>query len=309
MHFTGPSPAKSGVKEGFHVAERTGAVRGRMGINGIRTESALGGSTATQNAGSASFFGQLHPIGWLAIGYATSAGVFHIAFDTRYMIGNLSLWQWFVPAGLFLLAATPDLLHGLRIGIESVSSVTKPLTWVLVWVVFGVQFFNVATRYGNDLVERDIYFGEAVSIAWQAFALIALLGLNHGVRDGVNPRIDFWWAEFSDKTKAALDFTIHSALLLPFTFLAVRLLRGYASIALGQRRDGQWPNGWGVWETWEQAPDAGQLPVGPIKAMLLVGFVLFGLQVFAEIIKTGFVLIGRTDYGGIVKRDAPLRIE
>lgn len=43
--------------------------------------------------------------------------------------------------------------------------------------------------------------------------------------------------------------------------------------------------------------------------MILVAFVLFGLQVVAEIIKTGFVLIGREDHGGITARATPLRIE
>lgn len=252
---------------------------------------------------------RLHPIGWLALAFGLIATLYQTVFSTKYLVGNMTVAHWFVVVLVVALAALHQGLHGIRIAIESVSSVTKPLTSILVWVVFIVQFFNVTTRYGNQLVERDIYYGEAVSIAWQAFALIALLGLNHGVRYGVNPRIDFWWAEFSDKTKAALDFVVHATLLLPFAFMAMRLLRGYTTIALGQRRSGEWPSGWRVWENWEQATDAGQLPVGPIKAMLLVGFVLFALQVFAEVIKTGFVLIGRPEYGSLVERDAPMRIE
>ena len=34
---------------------------------------------------------------------------------------------------------------------------------------------------------------------------------------------------------------------------------------------------------------------GPIKAMMLVAFLLLGLQIFSEVIKTGFGMMGRDD--------------
>ncbi|MEM7342141.1 MAG: TRAP transporter small permease subunit [Actinomycetota bacterium] len=251
----------------------------------------------------------LHPIGWAAVGVGVIALVYSTVLETRYLIGNLRLWQWLLLVAVIAVAANAALLNRLRVAIESISSVTKTLTWILVWVVCAVQLFNVVTRYGNGLIEQDIYYGQAVSVAWQSFALIAILGFNYGVRDGVNPRIDFWWENFSDRTKATLDFTIHVLLLLPFAVMAVRLLDGTAAIALGRQRDGTWPAGWRVWETWELSTEAGQLPVGAIKAMLFVAFVLFGLQVVAELIKTGFVMVNRAEYGNIVRRDAPMRIE
>ena len=87
------------------------------------------------------------------------------------------------------------------------------------------------------------------------------------------------------------------------------VLQPYASISLGRKRDGTWPSGYRVWETWEQSPDADQLPVGHIKALLLVGFVLIAFAVISELIKTGFVIAGRPQYGTIRKEDAPQRIE
>jgi TRAP-type mannitol/chloroaromatic compound transport system permease small subunit len=179
----------------------------------------------------------------------------------------------------------------------------------LAWVVFIVQLFNVVTRYGTRYVEQDILIGQATSLAWQSFAALFLLGVNYGIRDGVNPRIDFWWANFTDKTKASIDFVLHTLLFLPFVFMAIRILQPYAAIALGRKRDGTWPSGYRVWETWEQSSDADQLPVGPIKALLLVGFVLIGIQLISELIKTGFVIAGRRRYGNLASSDAPLRIE
>ncbi len=249
-------------------------------------------------------------MGWLAVGTLLIAAAAHVFTDTRYLIGNFEGWHWVLLIAVVALSAAHTTLNRIRVAIESISSVTCRIAWILAWLVFGLQFFNVVTRYTTEYVEADILFGEVVSMAWQSFALLFLLGINAGVRDGVNPRIDFWWTRFSDRTKAGLDFVIHAVLLLPFTVMSIRILQGYVSSSLGRKYSGEWPSGWRVWETWEEAVDAGGLPVGPIKAMLLIGFILFALQVIAELIKTGFVLIGREDYGKITTAgEAPQRIE
>ena len=62
-------------------------------------------------------------------------------------------------------------------------------------------------------------------------------GLGYGVKSGVNPRIDFWWADFSNRTKAWLDFVLHALLFVPFLWAGLRLLHGYAKTNLGYQRD------------------------------------------------------------------------
>ena len=251
----------------------------------------------------------LHPVGWLSLATLLGGLVAPLFTDTGYLLANLD-WQWWLllAAGV-AVSAWHDGLHYLRLGIEAVPKVTLKLAMVLAWAVFILQFFNVITRYSNEYVDQDILIGEVVSLAWQSFGLMFLVAVNVGVRDGVNPRIDFWWTNFSNRTKAALDFGMHTMLLLPFIFMSVRILQNYATAALGRRHNGEWPAGWRVWQSWEEAVDAGGLAVGPIKTMLLVGFALFGLQVLAEVIKTGFVLIGRGDYGGMAESDTPQRVE
>ena len=253
--------------------------------------------------------GRMHPIGWVAGGLLVLAAICHSLVSTDYMIGNFSWWQWTVLAALLALATQHDWLHRIRIGLEKIGTVSKFLAWTLAWVIFVVQLFNVTTRYANPLVEQDILIGQMTSLAWQSFAMLALIGVSFGVRDGVNPRIDFWWAKLGSRARASLDFVLHVTLLLPFIWMATRLLDGYAKLALGQKRDGTWPEGWRVWRTWEQSPDADQLPVGFIKSMIFVSFVLFGLQIIAELIKTGFVMIHREDLGAFSTSDAPQRVE
>ena len=251
----------------------------------------------------------IHPLGIVAGALLVLGVLYSTLLDTKYLIGNLEAWMWIGLIVIVGLSLWPTGFNGVRLGLESVASVTKRISMFLAWFVFIVQFFNVVTRYGTRYVDQDILIGEATSLAWMSFAALFLLGANYGIRDGVNPRIDFWWANFSDERKAWIDFVFHAFLFLPFVFMAIRILQPYAAISLGRKRDGSWPSGHRVWETWEQSPDADQLPVGPIKALLLVGFVLIGIQIVAELVKTGFVIAGRRRYGDLPESDAPARIE
>ena len=265
--------------------------------------------TASEPRQGVLYLKRLHPSGWVAVGTLVAAVFAHLFTDTQYLIGNFTWWWWIVLLGTVAMSAWHSGLHRLRLWIEVIPTYTLRLAMILAWAVFALQFFNVITRYSNEYVDQDILIGEVVSLAWQCFGLMFLMAINMGVRDGVNPRIDFWWTNFSDRTKAALDFSMHTVLLLPFIFMSVSILQSYVASSLGRRFSGEWPAGWRVWQSWEEAVDAGGLAVGPIKAFLLVGFALFGLQLLAEVIKAGFVLMGREEYGDIVERDVPLRIE
>ena len=85
---------------------------------------------------------------------------------------------------------------------------------------------------------------------------------------------------------------------------------GYCAFgtAMGRKFDGTWET-WKVWEIWEQSGDAGGLTRGPIKLLLLIGFILFASQILAEMIKNYFVIRGREDLANLADRDTPIRIE
>lgn len=208
----------------------------------------------------------------------------------------------------------PGVTTGFALGILVAGLAIGPL-WVMAWGIFVVIFFYVVTRYTARFIEVDIIIGEVNSLGLQLFGLLALLGVGYGVKAGVNPRIDFWWADFTNRTKAWLDFVLHALLFVPFLWAGLRLLHGYAKTNLGYQRDfsgetdGSWPASWHVWESWSQSPDAGNLPAGPVRAMIFVGFLLFLLQIISEMIKSGFVLIHREDLADLKQSDAPARIE
>lgn len=259
-------------------------------------------------------FRRLHPLGWAAAIFGLS-GIVATLFDWDLLIARMPWWLWALTVATIAAAALPPVLHGIRLAIEAVSEFGGRLAMILAWVIFLLQLFNVITRYTNDWFEADILFGETTSLAWMSFGMLFLLGVAYGVKNGINPRIDFWWAEFSKMRKAWLDFVLHTVLLLPFLVLGLRVLKPYAARSLGYNRfanegAGEWPAGWRVWETWEKSPDAGQLAVGPIQAFIFVAFLMWTAQVVAEIIKTGFVIAGRDDLGDVSGGgETPLRIE
>ncbi|NNF54271.1 MAG: TRAP transporter small permease subunit [Acidimicrobiales bacterium] len=195
-----------------------------------------------------------------------------------------------------------------RKAIDRLAGFTGFLTQVLVVVVLLMVLWSVISRrmdktFGTSLIVSQFQEGQRMG-----FAFLTLLGLNFGLREGVNPRVDFWWAEFSNRRKALIDFVFHLFLFLPFAWMVIGVLWNPTRRSVTGNLNGEFDT-WKIWETWEQSPDAGGLPVSPIRIMILVGFILLLLQILADIIKNVFVLIGREDLAGIHQHDAPIRVE
>jgi TRAP-type mannitol/chloroaromatic compound transport system permease small subunit len=261
------------------------------------------------NQGGGPWLDRIHPVGWVAALLGVVSILLSAFTDSGLLLANMPWPLWLVLLAVIAVSAFPAVLDGARRGIEAVTRLNGAIIWRLAWVVFVLQLFNVITRYTNNWFERDILFGQTTSMAWMTFGMLFLLGVNYGVWAGVNPRIDFRWADFSPRRKAWIDFVFHVVLFFPFLVLGIRVLRRYAAVNLGQRFDGTFPSGWRVWDSWVGATDADQLPVGPIRAFILVGFVLWALQIIAEIIKAGFVIIGLDELGEVKSSEAPLRVE
>lgn len=199
-------------------------------------------------------------------------------------------------------------LHRLRLTIDRLSGWFGGVSQVLVWVILVVGLFNVVTRYTSRWLSKDLIVAQMFEGQSMIFAYLGLFGLAYGLRDGVNPRVDFWWADYNDRRKALLDVVLHIILLIPFCWLALRVLWTPTMRSFGQNFDGSWDT-WKVWQIWEASPDAGGLPRAPIRGALLLAFFLLLLQVIAEVIKNSMILIGRSHLGQTAQHDAPLRVE
>lgn len=179
---------------------------------------------------------------------------------------------------------------GFAKGIDSISGFFGLLSQALVFLVFVFGIVNVILRYVGRGLGEQLSSNAWIEAQWYTFALIALFGLAVGIRDGVNPRVDFWYADFSVKKKAAVDLFFHWG-LLAFSFVAIRLSWPFVERSFNSREGSPDPNGLARW---------------PLKGVLLFAFGLFLAQVLSEIIKSMLTLAGRSRH---VERTTPYRVE
>lgn len=202
-----------------------------------------------------------------------------------------------------------------------------PVYIVLITILVG--FLNVVLRYTGELTGTKLTNNVVIELQWYLYTLIFLLGFSYILKNQVNVRVDFWYADQSPKVKASIDLIGHFIALLPFCLLAL-----YITLDPIQSSWGKLPN-----DSWcfedestttgdrilyfvdifnfsgnycgEVSPDPNGLNRAPIKSVVYVTFLLLLLQAIAEVIKLVSVLIGRQEEFGIElpEPEAPIRIE
>jgi len=186
--------------------------------------------------------------------------------------------------GLWAVAA------GVSRVIDSISGLFGRISQGFVFLVFAVGIINVVLRYIGRGIGEQLTSNRWIEAQWYLFALIALFGLAAGVKDGVNPRVDFWYADYSVKKKATVDLIFHFG-LLAFSVVALRVLWPFVSRSISSR---------------EVSPDPDGLARWPLKIVLIFAFGLFLAQVVSEIVKSGLTVAGRS---GRIERLTPYRVE
>ncbi|MBA2529744.1 MAG: TRAP transporter small permease subunit, partial [Euzebyales bacterium] len=159
---------------------------------------------------------------------------------------------------------------------DGVGSVSKYLVLAVVVVGFG----NALLRYIGRFTRTQLASNTYIELQSYLYATLFLLAFAYILKNGINVRVDFWFADRSDRTRAAIDFVGHLLGLLPFCVLGMLVV--YPSVMTS-------------WATNEGSPDPGGLPRAPLKSMLLVGLALLFLQGLAEMVKLVARLMGRSD--------------
>ncbi len=150
--------------------------------------------------------------------------------------------------------------------IEKMTRFFARIAGVLVLVLSMLILYQAINRYlFND---SSVLIGE---LQWHLFDIIFLLGLSYALQSDKHVRVDIFYAHFSTKTKAIINILSQLFLILPF--VAIILYTGYTLVEMSYLQG-------------EISSDPGGLTHRYlIKAMILVGFVLLGLQSIAEIYK------------------------
>jgi TRAP-type mannitol/chloroaromatic compound transport system permease small subunit len=125
-----------------------------------------------------------------------------------------------------------------------------------------------------DSVNRYFFGGGSVALQeleWHIFDIIFLLGLSYTLKSDKHVRVDIFYSNYSQKTKAIVNIISSLFLILPFTILILYVSYDYIALSYTQN---------------EISPDPGGLAYRwAIKSMMIVGFILLGVQSIADIFK------------------------
>lgn len=186
----------------------------------------------------------------------------------------------------------PPVDHGAFV--NTIEKVTDFFGTIAVWLVVPtivVGLVNVILRRIGAAVGQSLTSNALIEAQWYMYSTIFLLSFAYILKNQVNVRVDFWFANRTVKTKAWIDFIGHLIGLIPFCIIGIWVSVNPVLFS---------------WQIREGSPDPSGLPRYPIKTMILVGLVLLSIQAIAEVIKLIRVLRGIESYD-VSKQ--PLRIE
>ncbi len=168
--------------------------------------------------------------------------------------------------------------------------VGKLVSWLTLFMVL-IGVYNATTRKLSQTIGVDLSSNTYIELQWYMFALVFLWGAAYTLKHNAHVRVDVLYARLSKRGKAWVDVLGTLFFLLPFTAIVI-----YTSI----------PIVYDSWKIHEISPDPGGLPRYPIKAALIVAFVLLFLQGVSELIKKIAVLKGYEDAADFEEEDLAL---
>lgn len=171
---------------------------------------------------------------------------------------------------------------------QFIDNCADKLGWLSNWLVLltiGVGFFNVVARYMGRFIGIQLSSNALLELQWYLFSLTFLSGFVYILRHGENVRVDFFYANFSEKKRALVDFFGTILFLIPFCLIGIWVLINPVLQSWGRLSDGSWG-------TWEISSDANGLPRAPIKTMVPIALLLLLIQSISQAIKYLAVILG-----------------
>ena len=189
--------------------------------------------------------------------------------------------------------------------VDALSERLGTISMYLVIITVFIGFSNVLLRYLGRFVGQRLTSNLFIELQWYLYSLVFFFGFAYILKNGINVRVDFWYAEQSAKVKAWIDLVGHLVSLIPFCIIGLWVTVSPVLKSWGLHPDGSWG-------TWELSPDPSGLPRAPIKTMIILAFFFFFLQSIAELIKLIAILREQEDLVADVLSkgaESPLRIE
>lgn len=143
------------------------------------------------------------------------------------------------------------------------------VSWfVLIMVLIGA--YNALVRYLGRFTGTNLSSNLYLELQWYLFSLIFLLGAGYALKENAHVRVDVLYGRLGKRARAWIDTVGALVMLLPFCVFMLWV---------------SWPSVHNSWSIREVSPDPGGLPRYPLKAVILVCFVLLLAQALAQLAK------------------------
>ena len=149
--------------------------------------------------------------------------------------------------------------------------------WVS-WLILAA----ILVSAGNAVIRKAFNMSSNawLELQWYLFGAAFMLAAAYTLRQNEHIRIDIVYGAFSRRVQHWIDLFGHVFFLMPFVILMIVYFIPYVGLSY---RSGEMSN------------NAGGLILWPAKSMLLIGFVLLGLQGVSEIVKKIAIMRGDMD--------------
>ena len=163
-----------------------------------------------------------------------------------------------------------SLAHGYRMAADRLAGALGVVSAALIFPTVIISVSNVVLRRLGAAQGRNLTSNALIEAQWYLYGLMFVFGFAYILREGINVRVDFWFANRSSRTQSLIDLLGHLFCLLPFAYIGIKY---------------SWPSVQLSWQQGEQSPDAGGLFRPPIKTALMFAFIFLAIQGVAEVIK------------------------
>lgn len=164
-------------------------------------------------------------------------------------------------------------MHALRTIASKIDALNRGLGSFLRWLAVLMIFmgaYNALARYLSRSVGIPLSSNALNEAQWYLFSLIFLLGAAYALEVDAHVRVDVLYGRLSRRARGWIDLLGTVFFLIPFCVLMLWV---------------SYPTVRNSWTIREVSPDPGGLPRWPIKAVILVAFVLLLLQAFSQLVK------------------------
>lgn len=151
------------------------------------------------------------------------------------------------------------------------------------WLALGMVLIGAIgalLRYFSRGMGWALNLTPAIELQWYLFSVIFLMGAAYGLHHDVHVRVDVMYERLSKKARAWIDLVGTILFLVPFSILMLYVSYPAVRASFSVR---------------ETSPDPGGLARWPIKALILVSFVLLVLQAVSQLVKQIDVIRGRAE--------------